>query len=139
MTLSVLYTKYVKNIFSFYDETEPHYGLKILFELNQGFLLFDAHEFSVVYNNSIFGLYKWNRLISYQIEENLYIDEIKNDEWESHFIKLSNDDIIYVHQFIYGYGDWHEDFEFVLKSDTEHYREVYEYMNEEWVTQIILT
>lgn len=78
------------------------------------------------------GKVKYNELIN-----DIYIVAIREDECTSYFIKLSNDDIVYIYKWIDGMEVLYQDFE-IVSPNKANYKEVIEYMNEEWVKEVMV-
>ena len=128
---------YIKSIYFHYDEKIEHYGLKLLLEFDSNnYLLFDSTDFISLNNvEELKKRYNWKEVNYPELStKDVYIKNIMEDELTSYFIEFSNDDILYVYQRIYGYGEWEQDFEIVGKDKSLiRYNEVKEYMNEDWI------
>lgn len=128
-------TRILKNIF--YNFEEGNYGLKVVFDLDGLYLLFDSTNFIYTDAPKFDGWKNWNKLIYKELEkDSLYITEIKEDELTSYFVKLSNSDVFYIYQHLDLEGTWHQNFTMVLPKE-DNYNEVVEYMEEEWVETVV--
>lgn len=128
--------KNVKKIY--YLIGEGHYGLQILFELTDQYVYFDSSRFLVKEKSEIDVTTKWRILEYIGLESDIFIEEIKEDENTSYFIKFSNNDILYIYQFVDGMENWVLDFEIVTINEISKYNELIKYMNEDWVENIEL-
>jgi len=125
----------LKNIY--YNFDEGHYGLKVVFDLDEVCLLFDSISFIYV-DASVFDEWKhWDKLEYKELEKNtIHITEIKEDELTSYFVKLSNMDIFYIYQQIELEDSWYQNFILVSPKE-DNYNEVVEHMEEDWVETVV--
>ncbi|MGE8426160.1 MAG: hypothetical protein ACN6PI_25210, partial [Sphingobacterium siyangense] len=78
-------TRILKNIF--YNFEEGNYGLKVVFDLDGLYLLFDSTNFIYTDAPKFDGWKNWNKLIYKELEkDSLHITEIKEDELTSYFV-----------------------------------------------------
>lgn len=130
-----LNTCLIKNIL-FFNNTDEHYGLKVLFEFDSQYLFFDSSNFTLLTNPSILFRYPWAK-INFQHSDDLTIKCIKADELVNYFILLSDDAIFYIYQTMHGNDFWCQDFEIGAKNqDMDRYNEIYEHMNEDWIEEL---
>jgi hypothetical protein len=128
--------KILKNIY--YNFEVGNYGLKIIFDLSSTLLLFDSTSFEYINKNEFDKFKNWKKLNNGNfLNSNIKISEIKEDELTSFFVKFSNDDILYIYQRIDGLEEFSQNFKIVSKGMTD-YKEVYEYMSEDWVETVPL-
>lgn len=80
--------------------------------------------------------FEWIKINYERLNEETYIDFIKEDELVSYFIKFSNNDIFYIFQRVDNLEKWEQDFE-IVRVDDQKYSETKAYMNESWVEEII--
>ncbi|WP_433831135.1 hypothetical protein [Flavobacterium anhuiense] len=127
----------VDSIYYHYDNN-TNYGLKILIQLQTTYLLFDSSTFKYIdeieLDNQI--NFEWIKINYERLNEETYIDFIKEDELVSYFIKFSNNDIFYIFQRVDNLEKWEQDFEIVCVDDQK-YSETKAYMNESWIEEII--
>ena len=124
----------IKNIYFHYLEGNQ-YGLNVLFEFDNNYLLFDSTSFLILDKLNL-PLFDWITINYNEIERGISITEIKEDENVSYFIKFSNNDIFYIYQKIYNLNNWEQDFEIINKHNHLKYNEISEYMNENWIESI---
>jgi len=128
-----------KSILNIYhSQEEGNYGLHILFEMSDTYLLFNSSVFLFQERNQTSSLGKWTR-IDYKelIHNEVSIIEIKEDESAAYFIKFSNYDILYIYQRIDGLENRSQDFQIVSRDkDADKYKEINEHMNEPWIETI---
>ena len=120
----------VKNIY-FYDDKNEIYNLKLLVEfIENKYLYFDSASFNITDNTDILNQCSWKKIEV--LEENTNIISIKEDELTSYFILFSNNDILYIFQRLISSNQWEQNFE-IVKKISEDYKEVENYMNEDWI------
>ena len=123
--------KVLKNIYFHYIEGNE-YGLNVLFEFDNNYILFDSSSFFELKKSDV-PIFEWKKINYQGIELGINIEVIKEDENVSYFVKFSNDDIFYIYQKVYNLNRWEQDFEIISKSNSTKYNEVNEYMNEDWL------
>jgi hypothetical protein len=125
----------LKNIY--YNFEAGNYGLQMLFDFNDALLFFDSVKFAYINKNNFNNSKNWKILDYNKLLNNISIVEIKEDELTSYFIKLSNDDILYIYQTIDGLEEFGQNFEIVSEGMSD-YKEVCEYMAESWIETVII-
>jgi len=124
----------IKAIYT-YNDRRDHYGLKVLFEFEKGYLFFDSSRFRFGSDMRKISQYRWKKL-NYEYRGNLTINDIREEELVYYFVLFSNEAIFHIYQFINGDEFWYQEFEIIDRSDrADRYDEVVEHMNEDWITQ----
>ena len=116
----------------YYYQEGGHYGLSVIFEFKENYLLFDSSKFQFI-NDIDLDISKWEKIKYDTIQDDIYIKDIREDELISYFINFSNGDIFYIYQRIDGLENWEQNFEIISVKAELRYNEVVEYMNEEWI------
>ncbi len=123
-----------------YNDIQDHYGLKLVFELQKGYLFFDSLKFIYKHDTSNLPQVLWEE---HRVDhtENLTFKSIKEDEIANYFMLLSNDMLIYVHQTMNGNEFWHQSVRFLYNDNVsaDDYNKAIEHMNEDWVEDGIIT
>lgn len=120
----------------FISESDQHYGLRFLFELEDNYLYFDSFKFTVVSDKAVLQLYNWKEITYPRLKDHPTIVQIKEDESGTYFIEFSNSDILHIHQRITLEEFWIMDFEIVKTDDGINYEEVKAHMLEDFVSTI---
>jgi len=123
----------LENIYFYYLDGNE-YGLNILFEFEDNYLLFDSSSFLLLDKIDML-LFNWKKIDYEEIGNGVNITEIREDENVSYFVKISNGDIFYIYQKVYDLSNWEQDFEIIRKNSLK-YSEIIEYMNEDWVETV---
>lgn len=123
----------LENIYFYYLDGNE-YGLNILFEFEDNYLLFDSSSFLLLDKIDML-LFNWEKIDYEEIGNGVNITEIREDENVSYFVKISNGDIFYIYQKVYDLSNWEQNFEIIRKNSLK-YSEIIEYMNEDWVETV---
>jgi hypothetical protein len=116
----------------YYYQEGGHYGLNIIFEFTENYLLFDSSKFYFI-NKLELDISNWKKIKYDKTEDNIYIKELREDEIVSFFIIFSNRDIFYIYQRIDGLENWEQNFDIITIDNELKYKEIVEYMNEDWI------
>ncbi len=119
----------------YYKVDHGNYGLNILLDLQDRLLLFDSVKFSYIDSYAIINFQDWDIFPYDQLNKGVQIDEIKEDELVSYFIKFNNNDILFISQNFYTDGEWGLNFKIVSPNSSD-YNYTLNYMYEDWVEKI---
>ncbi len=122
-------TMIIKDIL--YKNEDLDYGLNVILRLDDNRnLLFDSVGFSFVDDSNLPNK-QWKHYP--YCDNQLDIAGIYEDELTAYFVLFSNSYILYIYQYLEGYGERiGQAFNIVSPSDSN-YKDIYSYMNEDWI------
>ncbi|MBQ6311331.1 MAG: hypothetical protein IJK74_07280 [Bacteroidales bacterium] len=114
-----------------YKNEDLDYGLNVILRLDDNRnLLFDSVGFSFVDDSNLPNK-QWKHYP--YCDNQLDIAGIYEDELTAYFVLFSNSYILYIYQYLEGYGERiGQTFNIVSPSDSN-YKDIYSYMNEDWI------